>query len=802
MLADLRYALRGFGRSPGFTLAAVLSLALGIGANTAIFSLVNAVLLRALPVRDPDRLVTFSLKPPSQFSGSAITTNAFRQIREKNTVLDGFVATMGPSLRLTIGDSIEDVHSNAVSGNFFQTLGVGALIGRVLTPDDDRVEAPPVCVIGYGFWVRRFAGDPTVIGRKVVINDQLFTIVGVTPKQFAGLDTYEATDITVPMATIPQTFVNAFGRLKRGVSARQAQASLDVLYHQVETGTYRYSDHARLSDLKVTLEPGGRGVSVLRGQYQNPLLMLMAVVGLVLLIACANVVNLLMARMSGRAREIAVRLALGGGRGRLIRQLLAESLLLTFGGATLGVALAIWTDHALRSLAPWQIGTPIPPEVDVNPDWRVLLFTLAIAILVSTATGLLPAIPSTRPNVAPALKGEAGVRAPGRFSFANALIVAQTALSLVLLIGGGLFLRSLHNLRAIDPGFDPSHLILATIEPARRGYSIAASQRYIGELTERARRLPGVVAVSPGLISPLSGDFAMARVKVPGYVPFPGEMAAISINFVGANYFKTLGTPLLAGRLFTDEDGIVNKVAIVNERAAKHYWPQENPIGKHITTGLRDLFDCEVVGIVRDIKTQSLRSDAQAIIYVPTALNTMGHVTLHVRVAGDPSPVISALRQEIHTLDRNLQARDITTMAAQIDRTIALDRLLALLTALFALLAVALASVGLYGVMAFTVAARTREIGIRMALGANRGRVLLHVLSTSALLTLLGIAIGVPAALWVTRAVGSQLYGLSPSDPPTYAALAVALGTVALSAAWLPARRAAGVDPMVALRYE
>jgi len=437
MLADLRYGLRTFRRSPGFTLAAVLSLALGIGANTAIFSLVNVVMLRALPVPDPDSLVTFTLNPPSRFGGSLITTTAFRQIQDRDTVLDGFVAVMGPSLPFTNGDSVEDLHANIVSGNFFQTLEVRALIGRMLTPYDDRAEAPPVCVIGYDFWIRRFAGDPTVVGRKVLINNQPFNIVGVTPKQFAGLDTYEPTDITVPMTTIPQAFVRTFGRLKRGVSVRQAQASLDVLYHQVEAGTYRYSDHARLSDLKVTLEPRGRGVSVLRGQYQNPLLMLMAVVGLVLLIACANVVNLLMARMSGRVREIAVRLALGAGRARLIRQLLAESLLLAFGGATLGMALAIWTDHALRALAPWQIGTPIPPEVDVNPDWRVFLFTLAIAILVSTATGLLPAIQSTRPNVAPALKGEAGVRTPGKFSFPNTLIVAQMALSLILLIGAG-----------------------------------------------------------------------------------------------------------------------------------------------------------------------------------------------------------------------------------------------------------------------------------------------------------------------------------------------------------------------------
>jgi predicted permease len=799
MIADLRHALRGFRRSPGFTLAAVLSLALGIGANTAIFSLVNAVLLRALPVRDPDRLVRFTLNPPSRFGASFISPDAFRQIRERNTVFDGVVAINAPTMAFSVGESSEDARVNVVSGNFFETLGVNALLGRVLAPDDDRAGAQPVCAISYAFWIRRFGGDPNVIGRKVLINHQPFTIVGVTPKPFLGMDLYSPTDVTAPMTQFAPDFVEAFARLKPDVSVKQAQASLDVLYHQVESWTFRPGDHARISDLKVELRPGARGVFVLRGKYESPLLMLMAAVGLVLLIACANVANLLLARASGRTKEIAVRLALGAGRARLIRQLLAETLLLTLAGAALGAVLAIWTDHGLRALAPWQIGTPIPPEVDVNPDARVLLFTMAIAILVSFASGLLPAVQSTRMNFVPALKGETGLRAPGRFSLASGLVVTQVALSLVLLIGAGLFLRSLHNLRLVDPGFDPSRLVLATIEPSSRGYTPAASQRYFAELVDRTARLPGVIAVSPALISPLSGDFAIARVNVPGYVPQPGEFAAISVNFIGANYFQTVGTPLVAGRLFTDHDG---KVAIVNEKAARHYWPNENPIGKRITTGFRDLFECEVVGIVRDIKTESLRGDAQPIVYLPFALNPNGHITLHVRVAGDPAPVISALLSEAHSLDPNLPARNVVTMATQIDRTIALDRLLALLTALFGFLAVTLASVGLYGVMAFAVAARTREIGIRMALGADRARVLFQVLRESAVLALFGIAIGVPAALWASRAIASQLYGLRATDPLTYTAIAIALAAVALIAAWIPARRASNVDPMVALRYE
>jgi predicted permease len=456
----------------------------------------------------------------------------------------------------------------------------------------------------------------------------------------------------------------------------------------------------------------------------------------------------------------------------------------------------------LRTLAPWQIGTPIPPEVDVNPDWRVLLFTLAVAMMVSLVSGLAPGIQSTRPQLSPALKGETGMRAPGRVSFTNALIVAQVALSLVLLIGAGLFLRSLHNLRSVDPGFDPSQLIVVTIEPQHNLYSAAASLRYFDALVERAKRLPGVTGASPALISPLSGDFAVARLRVAGYIPEPDVVPSVALNFIGPDYFTMLGTPLVSGRWFNAQDGVVNKVAIVNQKAAARYWPHESPIGKRVTTGFHDLFDCEVVGVVKDVRTESLREPAQPIVYLPFPLNNMSHVTLHVRVAGDTTPVISALLHEIRALDPNLPARNITTMAIQLDRTLSLDRLMAMLTAVFGFLAVALAAVGLYGVMAYAVAARTREIGIRMALGADRARVLALVMNESAALTLLGLALGVPGALWASRAVQSFLYGLSATDAGTYTVLALLLAAIAAGAAWLPARRAAGVDPMVALRYE
>jgi predicted permease len=802
MLADLRYALRGLGRSPAFASVAVLSLALGIGANTAIFSLVNAILLRTLPVRDPSRLVIFTLSSPDRFAGSAISPALYQEIAAQNSVLEGFGAVAGAPITVA-GGSAERVNGLLVSGNFFEILGVSAVIGRVLTPEDDRIpDSPAVCVLSYGLWQRTFAGDRNVIGRKVQMNGQPFTILGVTRKEFTGLNQGLQTDVYAPRMAVGMSqyvnFLETFGRLKPTVSIAQAQASLDVLYHQLET---RQPRGVKLSDIKIVLQPGSQGFSRLRAQYEQPLLILMVVVALVLLIACANVTNLLMARASGRAKEIAVRLALGARRSQLVQQLLVESMLVTICGAALGMVLAHWVDRALVALAPQRIGDGAL-MVDVNPDWRVFLFTFGIALVVSLLSGIGPAILSTHPDVAPALKGEAGMRIARRFSFTNALVVAQVALSLVLLIGAGLFLRSLHNLKSVDPGFDPGQLVVLTIEPGINGYSQAQSQSFFEGLMERARHLPGVLASSPGVISPLSGDFSITGISVAGYQPQPNERPIISTNWVGPQYFKTLSTPLVAGRVFTEQDSGVNKVAIVNEKAAKHFWPHESPIGKHAFIGGRDRNEYEIVGVVKDVKSESLREEARATVYLSFRQNPRPRIALHVRVVGKTAPVISALIRESHALDPNMPVFNATTMEAQLDRTIGLDRLMAALTALFGFVAVMLAAIGLYGVMAFAVSARTREIGIRMALGAGQARVLRQVMRKSAVLTIVGIALGVPGALWASRGVGSFLYGLSATDPWTYAVLAFVLAGVALSAAWIPARRAAQVDPLAALRYE
>jgi predicted permease len=797
MTEDLYIAARSLRRSPVFSVTIVALLALGIGANTAIFSLMNAVLLRTLPVREPDRLVLFNLKPPRHSSYYMIPQSMYRRIRDTNLVFEGFAAATFPPLMLGDGRA-ERVNGLLVSGTFFKTLGVNALLGRVITPEDDR---SAVCVIGYGLWQRRFGNDPGVIGRRIQVNAHPCTVIGVTPKEFLGLAEDSQLDISIPllapgMSEFAFYPVQTFGRLKPGVSMAQAQASLDALYH-----------HLASSDASVLLQPGRQGFSTLRSQYRKPLLLLMAMVGLVLLIACANIVNLLMARASRRTKEIAVRLALGAGRTRLVWQLLAECTLLAMSGAVAGIALAYWADHVLLALAPRQAGSEAL-RLDVNPDVRVLLFTLGVAILVSILCGLAPAVQSLRLDVGPALKGTAGVRAPGRFSFTKALVVAQVALSLVLLIGAGLFLRSLHNLKSVDPGLNPERLVVLTLDPGLAGYSKAASRNFFEDLVERTRNLPGVVAASPGFISPLSGGFAITHFLVPVYQPSRDEPDSLNVNWIGTDYFKVLATPLLAGRVFTEQDGVVNNVMIVNERTAKHFWPHESAIGKHAFLGWSkdDKFDperdCEIVGVVKDVKSESLRKDAQPTVYLPFRQNNRPHLTLHVRVAGDTAPIISALLREIREMDPNVPAYRVTTMAAQVDQSTLLDRLMATLTSLFGLLAVVLAAVGLYGVMAFTVAARTREIGIRMALGAGRARVFRQVLRESAWLTAIGIALGVPGAWWASRFAASFLYELSAADPATYVGLALVLAGIALGAAWIPARRAASGDPMVALRYE
>jgi predicted permease len=802
-MSDVRYALRGFRHSPGFTLIAILSLALGIGANTAIFSLTNAVLLRRLPVRDPDRLVVLALRRSDGFGTPDISQWMYQQIRDHSATLESFAAVATPPLMTLAGrDGMQQVQGEIVSGNYFDTLGVGAILGRVFTMEDDRAPgANPVCVISYGLWQRRFGGDPKVIGRAIDLNGRMFVVLGVTPQGFFGTKPGVEMDVRVPLMMFntfsPSRVLNdpkglpcclGIGRLRAGVTAARAQAEIDAIYRHVnqETPPLMIDWDQYTATLREGANLGG-----LRESYGPALRLLMAVVGLVLLIACANVANLLMARASARRAEIAVRLALGAGRIHLMRQLLTESFLLAAAGSGIGILLAWWMDRTLVALAPHSsLGGQI--AIDVNPDARVLLFTLAAAIAAALLFGFAPALQSARQELAGSLKTGRSGRG---FAFSKTMAVAQVALSLVLLIGAGLFLRSLRKLKSVDPGFDSQHMVMLTINPSLNGYNDVSSGSAAQTILDRARRVPGVVSAAWARISPMAGAGAIVNAKIPGYAS--GE-PVLWLNAISPDYFATLNTPLIEGRAFAVQDDRRNLV-IVNQRAVAQFWPHEDAIGKHIAIGTHD---CEVIGVVKDAKYQSLRQEIPATAYVPLGLMQAANFTLHARVSGDPVRAIAGVTREIRAFDRNLAMYNVTTMDAQIDDSLSLDRLMAMLTGLFGALAVTLAAMGLYGVMAFMVAARTREIGIRMALGADRARVLFQVLRESAVLALFGIAIGVPAALWASRAIASQLYGLRATDPLTYTAIAIALAAVALIAAWIPARRASNVDPIVALRYE
>ena len=800
-LAGLWIAGRRLRKSPGFAITVVTLLALGIGANTAIFSLMNAVLMRTLPVPEPDRLVLFAVHASDGSSHYMIPQSVYRQIGARNSVLEGFAAATFPPITLSSDGIAERVNGMLVSGSFFETLGVDAVLGRVLAPDDDRSPvSPAICVISYGLWQRRFGKDPDVIGRRVQVNAHPFTVVGVTPKEFLGLSEDSRLDISIPlraagMSTYSSYPVRTFGRLKPGVSRSQAQAALDVLYRTVAPK----STSSKPSEFRVGLRPGTQGFSGLRRQYQKPLLILMGMVGLVLLIVCANVTSLLLARTSDRAKEIAIRLAMGARRMHLAGQLLAENALLTTCGAALGIALAYWADNALLALAPRQIGGG-ELILDVSPDWRVLLFTLAVSMLVSICCGIGPTLQSARVDPESALKGSTGLRLPWRLPFSNLLVVVQVALSLVLLVGAGLFLRSLHNLKSVDLGLNPDNLVLLTLDPGTSGFTGTASNRLAGRLVERARNMPGVVAASAGFISPLSGGFAITRISVPG--SRQDEPDSIAVNWIGPDYFEVLGTPVLQGRAFARQDDLTNRVAIVNEKAARYFWPGESAVGAQAQIGWERRDDYEIVGVVEDVKSESPREDAEAAVYLPFSQNTRAHFVLHVRVADATGPMIPALLREVRAVAPGVPAVNPTTMAAQLGRIKTLDHLMAFLTVFFGLLSVIVAAVGLYSVAAFAAVTRKREIGIRVALGAGRSQVLGQVMREGAALISIGLALGVLGALWASRFAGSLLYGLRATDPVTYLVLAAVLAGIALSATWIPARRAARLDPAVALRNE
>lgn len=836
-LQDVRYALRTLTRTPGFSLVVILTLGLGIGANTAIFSLMDQVLLRALPVTNPEELV--QLDGPGPFSGRTYNARTFSypmyvDFRDRNDVFTGLVARFGTSATLTARNQAERVDVELVSGNTFDVLGVSPVVGRAITPDDDRTPgAHPIAVISYAYWQRRFAGSPAVLNQVVTVNSTPVTIVGVAPRGFAGVAATQSPDLFMPLMMKAQLtptwddldnrrsrWLNVIGRLEPGMTADAAKARLDVVYRQIleseltsvpafASASQRFRDGFRAKTL--TLHPAGQGLSDLRESVQAPLFVLMAMVGLVLLIACANVANLLLSRASARQKEVALRLALGAGRARLIRQTMTESLVLATAGGIVGVVLSIWVGDLLIGVMPFESFTR---SLSSEPDLRVGGFTALLALTTAIVFGLIPALQASKPELNRTLREEAGNLSGStkHARFRKGLVVAQVALSMLLVAGAGLFARSLYNLKSLDTGFTVDNLVTFRVDPSLNGYDQTRIKRFYDRLLQDIRQLPGVHSASIAQVPALTGSASSRTIEVQGYERKPDENMNPWTNEVGPDYFRTMAMPLIAGREFTERDVAgAPLVAVVNESFAKYFWGSENPIGRRFGFSIMDdPAAVEVVGVVKDSFYADMRqgttedNQTPRFAYVPFQQSVeLNEMTFYVRAAGSAADTLpEQLRQSVRREDASLPVYEMQSMEQTVDEALFNERMLALLSASFGLLATLLAAIGLYGVMSYTVSRRTREIGIRIALGAERTTVVWMVLREVVLLMVIGIVIGVPGALGLSRLVRSQLYGIEPSDPLTLVVAAVMLATVGLLAGYIPARRAAGVQPVRALRYE
>ena len=849
LLQDLKYGLRMLGRNPGFTAVAVLTLALGIGANTAIFSLVNAVMLRDLPVYDPGRLVLFSDNPgesmsisipdsPSDLANMAgrqplFSYPLYRDFRDHSRLFDGISAFQTSEDTLTVrplgerSGGVQVAQGKMVSGNYFLVLGVRAVMGRTLAPADDQPTAPPVAVVSFNYWRNKLGGSASLMGSTVAIDGIPVTLVGVAPSGFYGVRTKPGSaDFWLPLSLRPRLpltvmpqaksllsdpnayWLNLMGRLKPGVSLAQSRAEIDGELQQYIAGRIgskiTATDRQKIPHAYVELVPGGRGLSSLRHQYSEPLRILLAIVGLVLLIACANVANLLLARATSRQKEMAMRMALGGTRGRLVRQVLMESALLAVAGGVAGALLASWGVQVLVAM----VAARVP--LNVTPDLAVFGFTAGVAAIAVILSGLVPAIRAARVDLVPALKAGSGQDAGQRTKLRlnRGLVAFQIAASLLLMVGAALLVHSLVNLENQNLGFSPQHVLLVRINTELAGYQSKQLPGLYRELMDRVRALPGVRSASMGMTSPMSGSKASFDITVEGQAKPAGGGNPIVV-LVGPGYFETEGMRMLAGRAISEQDTPDSEhVAVVNQAFLRKYVPGGNPLGRRLSEG--DEFKApgfQIVGVVKDAKYSSPREPAEPVLFLPAfqmqSAMILGYVNeIEIRTAGDPAAVTAEVRQAIHNIDSNLPITNVKTLAAQVNDSLGQQRALSFLTGFFGALGLLLACVGLYGIMAYNVARRTHEIGIRLALGAEGRDVLRMVVGQGFKLALIGVAIGIAGALVLTRFLASLLYGLEPTDPLTFIAVSLILIAVALLACYIPARRASKVDPMVALRYE
>lgn len=829
MGGDLRYAIRSLVKSPGFAFVAIGSLAVGIGANTAIFSLVDQLLLRLLPVKNPEQLAMLWARGPhygSNTGSNAMSYPMYCDFRDRNKVFSGMFARYGTPFSMAVDGAPQRISGELVTGNFFPVLGVSAALGRVFTASDDLHEGEsPYAVLSYSYWQTRFGGDRGVLGRKILLNNYPFTIVGVSQKGFDGIDPSISPEIRVPMTmkrnlepdgyyTLSKRrgrFLNAFGRLRPGVTVEQAKAALQPLYHAIIEDEVRASDFAKATDytraqfLKSWMEvqPGGRGRSYMRRQYETPLWILLGVTGLVLLIACANLANLLIARAAGRQKEIAVRLAVGAGRWRLIGQLLTECGLLSLTGGVMGLLLAFLMDRALISFIP-QGSTPL--AIQPSPDLRVFSFAAAVSLATALLFGLVPALMATRPDLSSTLKDQAA-STTGHSGFARkALVVMQVALSALLLIGSGLFVKTLRNLKDTDPGFQVNNLITFRVDAPKNGHSPAESKRIYRQIRERMLAAPGVRSAALAVVALLVNDEWDSTITVEGHRANPGEDMNPHMNYVSPGFFGTMGIGVQGGRDFSvRDDETAAKVAIVNEKFAKRYFPGQSALGRRIGMGgdPGTAIDVTIVGVVRDTRYEDMRTAIPNELYLPyvQAPFAVG-ITAYARTETNPSQSYSAMRSAVAGVDSNLPVFDMRTMEQQLDRSVSTESLVATLSTVFGVLATLLAAIGLYGVMSYSVARRTREIGIRMALGAAPVRVIWLVMREILVLVSIGLALGLAGAFGLTRYVQSQLYGVEPNDLLTIAIAVTAIAATALISGWAPVHRATRVQPMLALRWE
>jgi predicted permease len=844
LLKDLRYAVRQLRRTPGIAIVVALSLALGIGANTAIFSAIEAVVLRPLPVKNPQELFMLrwsSRSYPSRFLQSlegsggrsvgpdgavinesrSFSYSAFEYIREHADVSSTTFGIAGNNLSLNVGLSgrAESANATGVSGNFFEGMGVPAFMGRTILPEDDQEGVPSIAVVSFAFWQTKLGGDPSIIGKTMIANGRPVTIVGVTPRSFHGLQPGTISDLWIPLHQYsakeaelgntnngvpflkdPKTWWIQIGSRLNPSAESAARAQLNGLFQQsLGLAANEVPDDALP---KLDVFSLSHGLDNLRSQFSSSLFLLMSVVGLVLLIACGNVAGLLLARASARHREIAVRLSLGANRSRLIRQLLTESVLLAMIGGAAGLVVAAWGDSVLLSLLS-SGRSPLSVEFSVN--FPVLLFTITISIMSGILFGLAPAIRATRLEPVAGLKQGAGSSSKATFTSGKILVTAQIALCVMIVTGSGLFLRTLQKLHVVDIGFSRDHLLLFTVRPGLNGYKDERLSGYYRELQHRLQALPGVQAASFASRPPIGGGTGRSGGFIEGYTE-PDKPIEFFRHQIGPDYFKALGVPIVLGRAIGEQD-VKNgaKVAVINEKLVDTYFHGDNPLGHVINFGSAKAPNSfEIVGVAKDVKYSQIRNEAPPTVYFSYQqfLSIPNGMTFEVRTAGNSSAIVEPIRKEALALDRTVPLIDVKSQSEVIDQAIFLERTIASLTSAFGTLALLLACVGLYGTMSYTIARRTREIGIRMALGAKREDILVGVLRETMVVLFAGVAIGLPLTFAATRMVADQLYGLTAHDVPTTLVAVIAISGVTFIAGFIPARRASDVSPIVALRTE